>query len=141
MSDREKSNLRAPRFARVLLEPELQPPQRFSPDHPLRESFARMIRPEERFALEQACDSLLELTREAENIIAKIPGGLDDDLSAAAADLRYTVGLLTYLGTAEGDVLERWKARLADAALRLAPKVGEIAAEIEAAIAAVAPAE
>jgi len=133
MRDRPESNP-APRFARVLLEPELQPPERFSPDNPLRENFARMIRPEERFAMEQTCDSLLELTREAENIIAKIPGGLDDDLAAAAADLRYTAGLLAYIGTAEGDVLEWWEARLADAALRFAPKVQEIAAELEAAI-------
>ena len=139
MSDREKCIRSAPRFARVLLEPELQPRERFSPDNPLRESFAHLIRPEERFALEQTCDSFLELTREAENIIAGIPGGLDRRLSAVAADLRYAAGLLAYFGASEGDVLERWEARLADIALRLAPQIKGMAAGLESAIAEVQP--
>jgi len=139
MSNRERCIRPALRFARALLEPELQPRERFSPDDPLRESFAHLIRPEERLALEQTCDSLLEVTREAQNVIAGIPGGLDRRLSAVAVDLRYFADLLASFGASDGDVLERWEARLADAALPVAPKVQEIAAEIEAAVAEVQP--
>jgi hypothetical protein len=70
-------------------------------------------------------------------IVNAIPhGGIDDDLRAAVVDLRFLERYLSYTGEQEGNVLERWESRLADAAERAAPKVGEIATEIEAAIAA-----
>lgn len=119
-----------------LLEPELPPPERLDQDRPLRESFAHLIRPKERFALERTCVSVLELTREAANIVQTIPGGLGVDVAAIADDLPFAAELLAYLGASEGNVLDRWEARLADTAERLAPRVEEIAGELEAAVAA-----
>lgn len=142
MSDRPKSIRPAvPRFARMLLEPELQPPESFDPDSPLRESFAHLIRPEERFALELACASVLELTREAPMIVKDIPGdAMTIDLRAAVADLRYLAGYLEYTGASEGNCLERWERKLGDVAERLAERAAEIAGELEAALAAGPPA-
>lgn len=133
MRDRGEST--RPRFTRVLLEPELLSPEEFSTDTPLRETFAHWLRPEERFALEQICDGVLELTREASRPIREsIPGGFDRDLAAVVADLRYAEAWLAYIGRSEGNVLERWQSRLADLAERLAPKVGDLAGEVETAL-------
>jgi len=120
--------------------PEPPPPADREPDTDLpalREIYVCQLRQEERDKLEGLCESVLELTREADAIAREINcGAVDDDLRAAAADLRHVERYLRWTGASEGNVLERWESRLCDLAERLAPKVGEVAAELEAAVAA-----
>lgn len=87
-------------------------------------------------ALDRLTDSMLELTREADVIVRKLDFSFPFNIAAAARDLRYLERWLRVTGASEGDCLDRWQSRLADAAERAAPKVGEIAAELEAAVAA-----
>jgi hypothetical protein len=135
MSDRPKST-------RVTfdLPPELAPPDRdpppFSLDVALRETYRHLLRQEEGDKLEGLADSVLELTREADVIVRQLDFSFPFNIAAAARDLRYLESWLRVTGAAEGDCLDRWQARLADAATRAAPAVGIIAAELEAAVAA-----
>ena len=143
MSDCQKSTAPPappPNLSELTAADEPGPPE---PDLPaLREVYASQLRQEERDKLEGLCESVLELTREATVIVREIPhGGIDDDLRAAVVDLRHLERYLRITGAQEGNCLERWESRLADAAERLAPRAGEIAAEIEAAIAAAEAAE
>ena len=140
MSDRPKSTRPDP------APPDLTPPddEPRPPEHDLpalREVYACQLRQEERGKLEGLCESVLELTREATMIARAINcGGVNDDLRAAAADLRHVELYLRWTGASEGNVLERWESRLCDVAERLADQVGVLADELEAAVAA-APAE
>lgn len=113
-----------------------QRPGASEPDLPaLREVYARQIHPEHRETLEQVLRLILRLTREAPAIVGKVPGGIDADLAAAAADLRHVERYLRVTGASEGHVLERWEARLADLAEQVAIPVGEIARQLEEAVA------
>jgi len=134
MSDCRKSTPCVP------VPPELLPPApdpaRFNEDEALRQTYGHLIRPEDQEILDQLTDSMLELTREADAIIRHIDFSFPFNIAAAARDLRYLERWLRVTGAAEGDCLDRWQSRLADAAERAAPKVGEVAAELEAAVVA-----
>ena len=107
------------------------------PDLPaLRAVYAHQLRPDDRRTLETLLESVLELTRESQ---MGPSGAIAFDLTGAAEDLRLVEGWLAYTGRQEGNVLERHESRLADFAERLAPRVAEIAGELEAALAAVPP--
>jgi hypothetical protein len=116
--------------------PPVPNPPRFNEDEALRQTFAHLIRPEDQETLDRLTDSMLELTREADAIVRHIDFSFPHNIAAAARDLRYLERWLRVTGAADGDCLDRWQARLADAAERAAPKVGEVAAELEAAVAA-----
>jgi hypothetical protein len=119
-----------------LLPPEPAPPA-FDEAAPLRETYARRLRPEDRELLAALCGSILELTCETTIFAQRIEhGGIDDELAAAAAELRYAASHLRHCGTLEGDALSRAEHKLADAAERIASAVDALAGELEAAIAA-----
>lgn len=106
------------------------------PDLPaLREIYARQIQPELRENLETMLRSCLRVIREAPAITRELAGGIDADLAAAAADLRHVERYLRITGASEGNVLERWESRLADVAAQLAIPVGELARQLEEAVA------
>jgi hypothetical protein len=111
-------------------------PPRFNEDEALRQTYAHLIRPEDQEILDRLTDSMLELTREADAIVRRLDFSFPFNIAAAARDLRYLERWLRVTGAAEGDCLDRWQQRLADAAERAAPRVGEVAAELEAAVAA-----
>lgn len=111
-------------------------PSDFDPGTPLRETYARQIRPEDRARLEALCASVLQLTREAPMIVKHISyGGILDELRAAAAELRYVAGFLAWVGTGDGNELSRAEHRLADSAERIGSEIGGFVAGLEAAIA------
>jgi hypothetical protein len=107
----------------------------------VREVFAVQLRPAERETLERLADNLLELSREGGSAVrAAIDyGSFDDDIRAVAADLRHVERFLRIIGASEGDVLDREESRLADLAAQLAVPVGEVARQLEAAVAEAAP--
>ncbi len=133
-----------PKSTRVTfdLPPELAPPDRdpppFGEDAPIRETYARRLRAEDRALLESLCASVLELTCEATIFAQRIEhGGVCDEVGAVAAELRYAADFLAYIGGREGDALSRSEHKLADSAERIAAQVAALAGELEAAIAAV----
>ena len=142
MSDRTKStpapplggSVEPPHSSELTMTP--PDPQRFNEDEALRQTYAHLIRPEDQQLLDRLTDSMLELTREADAIVRHIDFSFPYNIAAAARDLRYLECWLAHTGASEGDCLDRWQSRLADAAERAAPAVGIIAAELEAAVAA-----
>jgi len=143
MDDRQQSTPAPPLGAPGSIEPPhsgeltIAPdPPRFNEDEALRQTYAHLIRPEDQEILDRLTDSMLELTREADAIVRRLDFSFPFNIAAAARDLRYLERRLQVTGESEGDCLDRRQRRLADAAERAAPKVGEIAAELEAAVAA-----
>jgi len=139
MSDRTKSTRVPLDVPAEPLPPEPEPPP-FDEDAPLRETYARRLRPEDRELLATLCGSMLELTCEATIFAQRIEhGGVCDETGAVAAELRYAAGYLAYIGRREGDALSRSEHKLADTAERIAGEVASLAGQLEAAVAAVEP--
>ena len=117
--------------------PEPPPPADREPDTDLpalREIYVCQLRREEREKLEGLCESLLELTREADAIAREIRTdcGIYTDLTAAAVDLRHVERYLRWVGANEGNLMSRGESRLCDLAERQAERIAEIASGLEA---------
>jgi hypothetical protein len=101
MSDRQEFIAPA---ATATVPPPASPSAQFNADLALRETYSRRLRPDDRQTLAAVCDAVLELTYDATFLGGRIGfGGVCDEATAAAAELRY---LAAYLAWSAEEALE-----------------------------------
>lgn len=106
-----------------------------SAGYALRETFAVSLHPDFRALLEDHCDRVQTAHFEAAIDDGDGRSVVVRDLASVAADLRHLEAWLREVVPHDGDTLERFEFRLGELAMQqLAPRVAEIAAEIDAAL-------
>ena len=133
MSDRRKTT--------PTHEPDAPEPEYWLPSDALRGTYRVRLRPQDRAALQAVAAVVLDLAEEAHLTYPDHDLSTAGDLQGAVDDLYHVAGFLGYVVgyCEEGDIQPRER-RLVNAGEEFAPRVEQLARELEAAIAA-APAE